>query len=139
MFTESHTFYLYHMRVNYVNGNSRYVKLWWIKIDCQCFLPPVFALYGSMLSAHLAVQRMTKYTNILRVRILIIEYEVEFKLANIVIQNIMYYCDVFYIVICDQACKNQSCECKLHQVLFALISSIQNALSHFCKLQKKAH
>ena len=42
-------------------------------------------------------------------------------------------------VICDRACKNRPCECKVHRVIFLLISSIQNALSHFHKLQKKAH
>ena len=37
---------------------------------------------------------------------------------------------------CDQACKNQPCECKLHRVIF---SPIQNVVSHFRKLQMKAH
>ena len=43
------------------------------------------------------------------------------------------------IIICDRACKNRPCERKLHQVIFLLISFIPNALSHFRKLQKKAH
>ena len=38
--------------------------------------------------------------------------------------------------LCDRACKNRSCECKLHQVIFSLISFIQNVVSQFCKLQK---
>ena len=38
-----------------------------------------------------------------------------------------------------QACKNQPCECKLHQVAFLLISSVPSVVFHFCKLQKKAH
>ena len=42
-------------------------------------------------------------------------------------------------VICDRACKNGPCESKLHQGIFLLMSSIQNTLSHFHKLQKKAH
>ena len=41
--------------------------------------------------------------------------------------------------ICDRACKNRPCERKLHQVIFLLISFVLNALSHFHKLQKKAH
>ena len=41
--------------------------------------------------------------------------------------------------ICDRACENQPCEHKLHRVVFLLISSIQNVVSHFCKFQKKAH
>ena len=40
---------------------------------------------------------------------------------------------------CDRACKNQPCECKLHRVIFLLISLVPNALLHFRKLQKKAH
>ena len=42
-------------------------------------------------------------------------------------------------VICDRACENRPCECKLHRVIFLLISFVPNALSHFRKLQKKAH
>ena len=42
-------------------------------------------------------------------------------------------------VIRDRACKNRPCESKLHQGIFLLISSIQNLLSHFYKLQKKVH
>ena len=38
-----------------------------------------------------------------------------------------------------RACENRPCECKLHQVIPSLISSIQNVVSHFHKLQKKAH
>ena len=41
--------------------------------------------------------------------------------------------------ICDRACENRPCECKLHRVIFLLISFVSNALSHFHKLQKKAH
>ena len=41
--------------------------------------------------------------------------------------------------ICDWACKNQPCECKLHQVIFLPISSALNVLSHFRKFQMKAH
>ena len=40
---------------------------------------------------------------------------------------------------CDRAYENQPCERKLHRVIFSLISFILNALSHFRKLQKKAH
>ena len=41
--------------------------------------------------------------------------------------------------ICDQDCENHPCECKLHQVIFLLISFKQNVVSQFLKLQKKAH
>ena len=41
--------------------------------------------------------------------------------------------------ICDRACENQLCERKLHRVIFSLTSFVPNALSHFRKLQKKAH
>ena len=41
--------------------------------------------------------------------------------------------------ICDRAYKNRPCERKLHQVIFLLISFVLNELSHFRKLQKKAH
>ena len=30
---------------------------------------------------------------------------------------------------CDRACKDRPCECKLHQVIFLLISSVQNVAS----------
>ena len=40
---------------------------------------------------------------------------------------------------CDRAHKNIPCECKLHQVIFLLISFVPNRLSHFRNLQKKAH
>ena len=40
---------------------------------------------------------------------------------------------------CDQAYENRPCERKLYQVIFLLISSVLNKLSHFRKLQKKAH
>ena len=43
------------------------------------------------------------------------------------------------ILLVTGPCKNQPFECKLHWVLFSLISSNQNAVSHFWKLQKKAH
>ena len=39
----------------------------------------------------------------------------------------------------NQVCKNLPCELKLHRLIFLLISSIQNVVSHFHKLQKKAH
>ena len=41
--------------------------------------------------------------------------------------------------ISDRACKIQPLDCKLHRVLFSLLSFIQDAVSDFCKLQKKAH
>ena len=41
--------------------------------------------------------------------------------------------------ICDWVYENRPCECKLHQVISLLISFVPNALSHFCKLQKKVH
>ena len=41
--------------------------------------------------------------------------------------------------ICDRAYENRLCERKLHQVISLLISFVPNALSHFRKLQKKAH
>ena len=39
------------------------------------------------------------------------------------------------------ACKNQPYvyECKLHQVIFSLISLILKVVSRFCKFRKKAH
>ena len=40
---------------------------------------------------------------------------------------------------CDRAYENRPCECKLHQVIFSLISFVLNALSHFRKLHKNAH
>ena len=44
-------------------------------------------------------------------------------------------------ILCDQACKNQPFERKLHQVIviFSLIPSALNMVSHFCKSQKKVH
>ena len=45
----------------------------------------------------------------------------------------------FTIHICDQACKDQPRECKLHQVIFLLISLALNVVSYFHKFQKKAH
>ena len=39
----------------------------------------------------------------------------------------------------DWACENQPCEPKLHQVIFLLISSAENAVSHSRQFQKKAH
>ena len=47
----------------------------------------------------------------------------------------MYVCVYMYVCICDRAYENRSFERKLHRV----ISSIPNAVSHFHKLQKKAH
>ena len=44
-----------------------------------------------------------------------------------------------WVTICDRACKNRPCECKLYQVTFSLISFVQNIVFHFSKLQKKAH
>ena len=41
--------------------------------------------------------------------------------------------------ICDRAYENRPCKCKLHRVIFSLISFVPNALSHFRKMQKKAH
>ena len=41
--------------------------------------------------------------------------------------------------ICDWAYENWPCEHKLHQVIFSLITFIENVVSHFHKLQKKAH
>ena len=43
------------------------------------------------------------------------------------------------IHMCEWACENWPCECKLHQVIFLLISSVQNVVCHFHKLHKKAH
>ena len=43
------------------------------------------------------------------------------------------------LIKCDWACKNRPCERKLHRVIVSLISFVVNALSHFRKLQKKAH
>ena len=40
---------------------------------------------------------------------------------------------------CEQTCKNRPCEYKFYQVIFLLISSIQNVVYLFCKLQRKAH
>ena len=39
-----------------------------------------------------------------------------------------------YIIKCDRACKSQLCEHKLHQVIFLLISFVQNVVSHLHKL-----
>ena len=41
--------------------------------------------------------------------------------------------------ICNWACKNQPCECKLHRVILLLISLALNVVFHFHKFQKKAH
>ena len=38
------------------------------------------------------------------------------------------------VTICDQACKNQPCEHKLHQVVFSLISSDLSAVFRFYEL-----
>ena len=46
---------------------------------------------------------------------------------------------VFVRYICDRAYDNRPCERKLHQVILSLIYFVPNALSHFRKLQKKAH
>ena len=46
---------------------------------------------------------------------------------------------VFVRYVCDRAYENQPYECKLYQVISLLISFVPNVLSHFCKLQKKAH
>ena len=43
------------------------------------------------------------------------------------------------LIICDWACKNRPCKCKLYWVIFLPISSTQNAVSHFRKLQMEAH
>ena len=51
---------------------------------------------------------------------------------------LLYSCTL-HITICDRACEYRSCERKLHQVIFLLISFVPNALSHFHKLQKKVH
>ena len=45
----------------------------------------------------------------------------------------------YTVYICDRACENQPYERKLHRVIFSLMSYVLNALSHFHKLQKKAH
>ena len=42
-------------------------------------------------------------------------------------------------IICDGACENQPCKHALHKDIFSLISLVLNAVSCFCKLQKKAH
>ena len=42
-------------------------------------------------------------------------------------------------VICDRACKNRPYEHKLYQIILLLIYSVQNVVSHFSKLQKKAN
>ena len=44
-----------------------------------------------------------------------------------------------YIYVCDWACKNRPFEHKLHGLIFLLIFSVCNVVSHFYKLQKKAH
>ena len=36
-----------------------------------------------------------------------------------------------WTTLCAQTCKNQSCKCKLHQVIFLLLSSVQNVVIHF--------
>ena len=46
---------------------------------------------------------------------------------------------VFVRYVCDQAYEDRPYECKFHQVISSLISFVPNALSHFRKLQKKAH
>ena len=38
----------------------------------------------------------------------------------------------------DRACKNQPCECKLHEVIISLISLVLNTISHFCKSQEES-
>ena len=43
------------------------------------------------------------------------------------------------IAICDWACENQPCECKLYLVMLSPISLALNVVSPFCKFQKKAH
>ena len=40
---------------------------------------------------------------------------------------------------CDRACKNGPYECKLYQVIFSLIPSVQDVISHSFNVQKKAH
>ena len=34
------------------------------------------------------------------------------------------------IIICDRACENRPCKCKLQQVIFSLISFVQKVISH---------
>ena len=51
---------------------------------------------------------------------------------------VTYNIDHKCTTICDWACENRPSECKLHLVIFSLISAIHNVLSYFCKLQKKA-
>ena len=41
--------------------------------------------------------------------------------------------------ICDWACKNQPCECKLHRVIFSLISSALIEVFCFREVQREAH
>ncbi len=48
-----------------------------------------------------------------------------------------YLC--IYIKLCEWACDNQPCECKLQRVIFLLISLPLNVVFHFCKFKKKAH
>ena len=48
-------------------------------------------------------------------------------------------CRRWSLIICDWACKNRPCERKLHRGIFLLISFVPNTLSHFHKLQNKAH
>ena len=45
---------------------------------------------------------------------------------------------VFGRYVCDRAYENRPYERKLYQVISLLISFVPSALSHFCKLQKKA-
>ena len=56
-----------------------------------------------------------------------------------IIFNAHHYITFHVMYICDQAYENRPCERKLHRVIFWLISFVPNALSHFCKLQEKAH
>ena len=49
------------------------------------------------------------------------------------------YAENWLANVCDQACENGLYECKLHWVIFLVIFSVQIIISHFHKLQKKAH
>ena len=42
------------------------------------------------------------------------------------VYTLMY---IKYDKICDRACENRPCECKLHRVIFSLISFVQNVVT----------